>query len=353
MTNLMQSNQVISLNRISEICGVSIGTVSKALSGKPGVRDTTRQRILSVAEQYRYRPNRLVHAIQKGRSMTVGLTCRNFGDEFGGRIMSGMMEVLFHAEYDPIVISWELSVTEGVRALRSLTERRVDGILMFPPAELPTAPYLEELRIFNGPIVVVDQVWPGCNYDFIGSQDVEGADAVTEHLIKLGHRKIAHIHLDGVSTGLSRLEGFQRAMIRHGIAIHEKWLPAIHHYGSDEPYKLARELLSESDRPTAIVAFNDFVAMQVLAAAHDLGLSVPQDLSVTGFGDLNATRHLRPALTTVAQNPLEIGRRAAQRLLDQIESNATAGSSLIPSNPVQERLPSSLVIRQSTGPVSR
>lgn len=352
MTNIDQSNQIISLDRISDICGVSIGTVSKALSGKPGVRSTTRQRILSVAERYRYRPNRLVHAIQRGKSMTVGLTCRNFGDEFGGRIMSGMLEVLFHAKYDPIVISWELSVNEGVRALRSLTERRVDGILMFPPAELPTDPYLEELRIFNGPIVVVDQMWPGCRYDFYGSQDAEGADVVTEHLIKLGHRKIAHIQLSNVSTGQSRLDGFQRAMIRHGIAIHEKWLPGIEHYGSDEPYKIARELLSSPDRPTAIVAFNDPVAMQVLAAAHDLGLRVPQDLSVTGFGDLDVTRHLRPMLTTVAQNPMAIGRKAAERLLQQIEANSTAPGHPV-SSPLQELLPVEVIVRQSTGPISR
>lgn len=352
MTNLDSANQVISLDRISDICGVSIGTVSKALSGKPGVRHATRQRILSVAEQYRYRPNRLVHAIQKGKSMTVGLTCRNFGDEFGGRIMSGMLEVLFHAKYDPIVISWELSVSEGVRALRSLTERRVDGILMFPPAELPTDPYLEELRIFNGPVVVVDQIWPGCRYDFFGSQDVEGADAITEHLIKLGHRKIAHIQLQGVSTGRSRLEGFQRAMIRHGIAIREEWLPGIKQYGSDEPYKIARELLASPDRPTAVVAFNDFVAMQVLAAAHDLGLSVPRDLSVTGFGDLDATKHLRPTLTTVSQNPFEIGRKAAERLLSRIESSIGT-SDKTDTAIVQERSPVSVVIRQSTGPLNR
>lgn len=338
---------MVSLSEISEICGVSLGTVSKALSGKPGVGKATRERILSVARQHNYHPNRLVHSIQRGRSMMVGITCNQFDDEFAGKIVAGIFEALFEAHYDAMVIYWERSVQKGVRALGNLAGRRVDGILMFPPAAHPQGAYLDELRSFPNPIVVIDQTWPGCEYDLVGSQDVEGAFLAAEHLIKLGHRRIAQIGFEHGSTGRDRLKGFQNAMMRHGVAIHEKWLKTISNYPSEEPYQLAKELLSAPDRPTAIMAFNDEVALQVLSAAADLGLRVPQDLSITGFGDLSIVRHVRPQITTVTQDPCEIGRRAVRRLIERIEAKHLKEE---PSAPIDDRLPARLVVRQSTGP---
>lgn len=338
---------MVSLSEISAICGVSLGTVSKALSGKPGVGKATRERILSVARQHNYRPNRLVHSIQRGRSMMVGITCSRFDDEFAGKIVTGMFEALFKAHYDAMVIHWERSVQEGVRALSNLAGRRVDGILMFPPAAYPEGAYLDELRTFPNPIVVIDQTWPGCEYDLVGSQDVEGAFLATEHLIELGHRRIAHIGYTHGSTGRDRLQGFQSAMMRHGVTIHEKWLRDLKGYPSEEAWELAKELLNQPERPTAIVAFNDEVALQVLSAAIDLGLRVPEDVSITGFGDLSLVRHVRPQITTVKQDPCEIGRRAVQILINRIEAKHQKQE---PPAPAYERLPAQLVVRQSTGP---
>jgi DNA-binding LacI/PurR family transcriptional regulator len=338
---------MVSLNRISELCGVSLSTASKAISGKPGVGKATRERILSVARQHNYRPNQLVHSIQRGRSMMVGITCSQFDDEFAGKIVAGIFEVLYEASYDAMVIYWERNVQEGVRALGNMAGRRVDGILMFPPAAYPQGAYLEELRAFPNPVVVVDQTWPGCQYDLVGSQDVEGAFAATEHLLELGHRRIAHLGFSHGSTGKDRLLGFQNAMIRHGVAIHEKWLRDIHTYPSEEAYELTRELLSGPDRPTAIMCFNDEVALQALSAAADMGLSVPKDLSITGFGDLSLVRHVRPQITTVTQDPREIGRRAAKLLIDRIEAKHQKQPAPATS---QHRLPARLMVRQSTGP---
>lgn len=341
-----------SLADISRICGVSIGATSKALSGKPGVSEATRQRILSVAAQHHYRPNRLVHAIQSGRSMTVGLTCNDFHSDFSGRIVEGMLEVLYGANYDAIVISWDLCVHGGEQVLRTLAERRVDGLLMFPPADQPSQAYLHELQNFRRPIVVVDQTFAGVdNYDFVGSQDREGGALATEHLLELGHRKIANICHRKISTGRARLEGFQNAMTKHGLAMHEKWMREIVRYDSDEPYHHAEALLSQEDRPTAILCFNDWVALDVMAAAYDLGLQVPRDVSVVGFADLKATASIRPPLTTVAQDPVEIGRRAASRLLKLLETDMPKEArGMDPQPPQSDRIPVKMVVRGSTGP---
>ncbi|MFA6959399.1 MAG: LacI family DNA-binding transcriptional regulator [Opitutaceae bacterium] len=336
-----------SLAEISRICGVSLGATSKALSGKPGVSEATRQRILSVAAQHNYRPNRLVHAIQSGRSMTVGLTCNDFRDDFSGRIIEGMLEVLYGADYDAIVISWDLCVHEGEKALRTFAERRVDGLLMFPPADQPSQAYLHELKSFHRPIVVVDQTFAGVkDYDFVGSQDFEGGALAAEHLIGLGHHNIANLFHQKTSTGRARLEGFRSAMQRHGLALHDQWMREIENYGTAEPYDHARALLGGANPPSAIVAFNDWVALDVLAAAHDLGLSVPRDVSVVGFADLKLASVVRPRLTTITQDPLAIGRRAAGRLLELLNAGMTASPQ---TSPVMDRVP----VKLQTGESSR
>lgn len=347
-----------SLAEISRICGVSLGATSKALSGKPGVSEATRQRILSVAAQSNYRPNRLVHAIQKGRSMTVGLTCGDFHSDFGGRIVEGMLQVLYAADYDPIVINWDLCVHDGEKVLRTFAERRVDGLLMFPPADQPSPEYLQELRNMRRPIVVVDQVFSGCEcYDFVGSQDFEGAVAATEHLLALGHRRLANIHHRHTSTGRARLEGFQHAMARAGAAVHGKWLAEIAGHDPEEAHHRARELLAGPDRPSAILCFNDWVALDAIAAAQDAGLSVPRDLSVVGFADLQLSARIRPRLTTVAQDPREIGRRAAGRLVSLLGAGAEARTSgsigeiaadAQAAAPMMDRVPVRLEVREST-----
>lgn len=347
-----------SLAEISRICGVSLGATSKALSGKPGVSEATRQRILSVAAQRNYRPNRLVHAIQQGRSMTVGLTCSDFHSDFGGRIVEGMLKVLYEAHYDPIVINWDLCVNEGEKVLRTLAERRVDGLLMFPPADQPSQEYLQELKNMRRPIVVIDQVFAGSEcYDFVGSQDLEGAAAATEHLLALGHRRVANIFHRQTSTGRARLEGFQGAMAQAGATIHGKWLCEITQYESKEAYQKTRELLSSPERPTAILCFNDWVALDVIAAATDMGLSVPRDLSVVGFADLQMSAKMRPRLTTVAQDPKEIGRRAAVRLVSLLEESAEAkkiknigeaAAIAQAASPRLDRVPVHLEVRDST-----
>lgn len=341
-----------SLAEISRICGVSLGATSKALSGKPGVSEATRQRILSVAAQKNYRPNRLVHAIQSGRSMTIGLTCSDFQSEFSGRILEGMLEVLYAADYDAIVISWDLCVHSGEKVLHTFAERRVDGLLMFPPADQPSQAYLHELKNFNRPIVVLDQTFAGSEeYDFVGSQDFEGGMLATEHLIALGHRKIAHIGHRKSSTGRARLDGFKQAMAKHGLPIHERWNREIENYGSDEAYHYAHAMLSGKTPPTAIIAFNDHVALEVMAAAHDLGLTIPCDVSVVGFADVKAASVIRPRLTTIAQDPQEMGRRAANRLLHLLKETSVRKTARTPAHsPTLDRLSTRLVVRDSTAP---
>ena len=339
---------MIRLKEIAELCNVSESTASKALNGKGGVKTSTRDRLISVASRYNYLPNRLVHSIQSGRTMTIGIAS-SFGDEFSGFIVNGILQRLFRDNYAGIIISWDLAVQEHSQVFRNLAERRADGVLMLPSADTPSEANLSELRLIHGPIVLVDQAWPGCPYDFLGSDDVRGGAVVTEHLIELGHRRIANLNYPGISTGRDRLEGFRQAMFKHGVAIHEKWLCANQQYTNacDEGYAQARQLLSQVDRPSAMVCYNDHVAVQAVAAALDLGLRVPEELSVTGFADMSISQRIRPRLTTVAQDPEGMGTRAADWMLKRVKQWEVGDK----TPPVQRLLqPVQLLVRDSTVP---
>ncbi len=336
---------MISLKQLATMCEVSEATASKSLSGRGGVRQATREKVLKMAERFNYRSNALVRSIQSGKTMMVGVACGHFKNIYAGMIMEGVQKTLLGCGYDLIVIPWGLEDRGGEEIFRSFAERRVDWLLVFPPDQLPTPQYIRELRRVNCPLVLIDQNWTGCEFDFVGTDDRSGAAAVTEHLIGLGHRDIANFYYGSVSTGGARLEGFESVMRKHGLPVHSKWLVNIKDLEKDA-YRQAKQLLTREDRPSAIVCFNDYVAMQVMSAAWDLGVKVPEDVSVTGFADMWVAREVRPRLTTVRQDGQQVGIKAAQLLLKRIVEKQSGKSAEF--TPRCVLLPTEFVARDTT-----
>jgi DNA-binding LacI/PurR family transcriptional regulator len=335
------------MKEIAKVCNVSQAVVSKALADRPGVSEATRKRILEVARQFNYRPNALVRSLQQGQTMTIAVAASVMEDVYAARILQAIFERLYHAGYEALVFSWDQQVRDGSHMLRSMGERRVDGLLMFPPAETPSAEYMAELRSFRRPIVLLDQAWRGAEFDFVGFDDIGGARQATEHLLSLGHRDIANLHHRAVSTGQDRFDGYLAAMMAGNATVRQEWvLDGGIDY--DASYRQALHLLSLPNRPTAVVCFNDIAALGVLSAAADRGLSVPRDLSIVGFADLPQATQVRPALTTVRQDAGQLGERAVNQLLERLEQSRSNTTERTPA--VQERLPTELVVRASSGP---
>lgn len=327
------------------MCGVSEATASKALSGRFGVRAETREKILKMAKRFNYQPNALVRSIQSGKTMMVGVACGHFKNVYAGMIMEGVQKTLFARGYDMIVIPWGLDDRGSEEIFRSFAQRRVDGLLVFPPDQLPTPKYINELRRVTCPLVLIDQNWTGCEFDFVGTDDRSGARALTEHLIALGHERIANFYYGSVSTGGTRLEGFETAMQKHGLAVHDKWLVNVKDLEQDA-YRQAKRILGKKDRPTAMLCFNDYVAMQVMSAAWDLGVRVPAEVSVAGFADLWMAQQTRPKLTTVRQDGQQVGIRAAELLLTRIVEKQKENKTEF--SPHCVLLPTELVVRETT-----
>jgi LacI family transcriptional regulator len=190
-------------------------------------------------------------------------------------------------------------------------------------------------------VLLVDQRWPGDEFGYVGSDNVGGAALATRHLAKLGRRRIGFVRDSFVSTGLERWEGFLAEMRRLALPVDERFCPEL---SEADPfaYEAVKKLLSSPERPDALLCFNDYCAFSAFRAAAELGLAVPREIAIMGFGDLPILPGLvRPGLTSMDQRPLEIGRAAASALLDAIEGRSSGRAEI--------RLPMRVVERGSAG----
>ncbi len=331
---------MVSMKDIGRICGVSEATVSKALRNNPKIKAATRQRIQEVVRQYNYHPNALVESIQTGRSKMIGVAYNNFTDGFAGAIMDGIMERMDEAGYETLIIRWDMIVAKGAQLLSRFSQRRVDGLLLFPSAKLPTPEYVKELRAFQNPVVLIDQIWPGNEFSSVVSDNVQGGAMATEHLLDRGIRKLGFIRYSSVSSGEERWQGFQKAMRKHGLPMKESWCVDVGGH-SDYGYELIRDMLAAPDRPEGLVCFNDYCALHAMNAAREFGIRIPEELSLAGFGNVELIAAMsHPRLTSVNQFPREIGRKAAEILL-------TATAAEDEAAPTHVRIPVELVAGDS------
>ena len=343
---------MISMKNIASICGVSEATVSNTLKGKGNVGNKTRERIKLVARKYNYIPNALVRGIQDGFTRTIGIIAGNeYGDAFAGQIMKGIDKAIILEDFTAITVhlQGDSKVDGDVKLIRNFKERRVDGILVIGK-HFPKLEFMQELRSFHGSVVFIDEPAPGDEFEFVGSDDIAGAENITDHLISLGHKDIAFFGILSIHTGMNRFEGFRLSMSKHGIAVHHNWICDISNKKqAGESYNVVKELLQQKKRPSAVVCFNDLGALEVLAVAYDMGLKVPEQLSVTGFANLPISYKVRPTITTMSQDAEAIGETGAKLLLRRIaEKRASTTKKYIVTNPKKIFLPTKLIIRNSS-----
>jgi LacI family transcriptional regulator len=333
----------VSLRAIAQETGVSIATVSRVLRGQDECRTDTRARVLAAAERLGYRPNLLVHALQTGRSRTVGVMVY-VGDEFGGRVAVGIHDTLIAANHVPI-FAWTHPVriatdrSDELAQIHRLVDRRVDAVILFPREDTVGDDYLHEVWERNIPLVTVDDELARSHADFVGTDDEFGGRLAAEHLLALGHRRLAHVAgPDKVTSGRLRRKGFEEAVAACPGASCATVVDPTYGQGAEQ----VRQALSATPRPTALFCANDYIAFCAFRVAAELGLAIPRDLSVVGFADLLPARHLSPPLTTLRQDPEGIGKAAATLVLDRLEGRLTD------PEPQRIRLKPELVARRST-----
>lgn len=335
-----------SLKLIAKEAGVSMMTVSRALRGTPDVSPTTRKEILEIADRLNYSPNMLVTGIRTGKTQTIGVMMP-VTSEFYGRVIAGVHDYLAEQNYAMILSNTAVHVshdgTVDQQHLQRLVERRVDGVVFRPSDDGATDSHFEELHKRNIPLVVIDRFLPKAHCDFVGTDDYMGGTLAAHHLLELGHRRLAHLAgPDFVSTARRRRRGFEDTIQDAGAECQVFPLQGFHDVEG------VTALLQQKNLPTAVFCANDDTAADLCRIARGMKIRIPEDISVVGFADLSIAKLLDPALTTIRQHPEEIGRRAANLILETLGHN---GSKKKRSHENLQLAPE-LIIRDSTGPAS-
>ncbi len=317
---------------IAAAAGVSKGLVSMILSGRPGPGQATTERVLAIAEEMGYRPDRTAKLLSRRRTRLLGVTLIP-SNTYHGELVEEIQRTAEAADYEIVLGSFTRRDDER-GAIETLIGFRCEALLLLGPAM--EAAELARL-IGDLPSVSVGRVLDVPGIDVVRADDATGIAELVDHLVGLGHRTIAHV--DGgvgvISQG--RCAAYEAAMARHGLQ------PVVAAGGHTEEHgrRAAAEL--DLDEVTAVVAFNDRTAIGVLDHLDGLGVPVPGAVSVTGFDDSLTARLCRVDLTTVNQAPLDQARLAVRSAIERLDGARSTRQETV--------LPARLVLRGSTGPV--
>jgi DNA-binding LacI/PurR family transcriptional regulator len=325
---------VATIAEVARQAGVGVATVSRVLNGSPAVRDETRRRVLEAIDDLGYAPNAAARALSTGRTLSVGVVAPFFTRPSVMERLRGVAHVLSGAGYQLLLFDVERPGQDS-DSFRTLPGG-LDGLLSI--SLCPADADLDRFEAARLPAVLIDH-----RHDRVSAvytDDVAGGRLATEHLLGLGHRRIAFIgdfehNYHGFASSAMRRTGYEHALSAAGVELEEELVLRASH-GREAAAELTRELLLSAEPPTAVFAASDTQAVGVLSAAEELGVDVPGDLSVVGYDDIEVARYA--GLTTVAQPLEESGARGAELLLAALDGAAVSA----------QQLPVELVVRSTT-----
>lgn len=330
---------MVRLKDIAEKANVSVMTVSKVMRNAADISAATKARVRHIAEEMGYVPDSLAQGLRNRTTKCLGLVVPSITNPIFGRMVFALEEGC-HANGYHLVLTQSLSDVEREEiVIRRLISRRVDGLFIAPVYRFaPTATVYEELKKSGLKVVILGPASQFCAaFPNVESEDRNGSYAVTQHLISLGHRRIAFLMGPSASpVSQERLEGYKRALRDAGIPEDEK---LIFKAGStiEEGSNATLQMLNEWDNATAVQCFNDLVAIGAAEVLLKQGFKIPEQISVAGFGNTLISEYYKIPLTTVRQPKLSLGRAAIDSMLALLKDKT----------PEPQRLTAELLIRQS------
>jgi LacI family transcriptional regulator len=332
---------------VARLAGVSISTVSLALNAPDRVSDDTRARVEDAARDVGFSANPIAQSLKRGRSRLIGMVVSDITNPFFGRLLREIERRASEAGYLVVVSDTDGSPANEQAILRHLAGQRVAGLLLSPTGRSDT--HLDQIRNLPMPMVLFDHRLDGVQSDYVGTDNVLAAAMLTEHLIRLGHARIALISgTAGLYTAERRREGYEATLRAHGLAV-DPGLIVDGHYDGEGGYDAAMRLMTRAgDRPTAILAASNVMGIGALQACNELAVRCPDDISLAGIDDVPWSNVIRPRITASVQPIDDMARAACRLLMDRIA--APAGQPLPFRDAV---LPPRLLIGQSTAPPAR
>lgn len=313
-----------SMKEISELCGVSIATVSKALNGQKDIGEETKKRICKVAKELGYFPNSSARALKTKRTYNLGVL---FVDEaqsglthdYFANVLNSFKKVAEEKGYDITFISAGKEGENRMSYLERCRYRGFDGVVI-ACVDFEN-PEVEELVKSDIPLVTIDHSFYG--RAAVISDNVTGMKELLTYIIKQGHTKIAYIHGADSAVTKNRMSSFFKTAEEMGITVPDEYIKEAAYRSTKEAGAATKELLELKNPPTCILYPDDFSSFGGMNVIKEKGLQIPQDISVAGYDGLRIGRHIEPKLTTIRQDTDAIGEEAAKKLIDLIEKPKT------------------------------
>jgi LacI family transcriptional regulator len=329
----------ITLREVAKLAGVSAMTVSRVVNGNAGVDPETQRRVEKAIVELNYVPNRLARSLVSRQTKTIGLIIPDVVNPFFAPVVRGAETTARKAGYRVLLCNSEGDLRLEREYVEDLVEHRVEGLLIAPASDRSRL-VLSPLMKGGFPIVLLDRTLPEVDCDLVVSDSVAGARRLVEHLTRIGHRRIAlFTESDDVSTGRDRLEGYRQALEASGIAYSEDLVfrTTVDRIGG---YRAAQQMLTLDPLPTAVFTVNNMTAVGAMQALRERKLTVPDDIGLVCYDDVEHLAVLSPFLTVVDQPAETFGSLGAQLLFERISGKAGGRSRRIV-------LQADLVVRES------
>lgn len=335
------AREAVTLRDVADAAGVHPGTASRALNDatRSLVRPETVERVIAAASELGYKPNLLARSFKTRRTNSVGVVIPDINNPIFPPMVRGVEDRLLQQGYVALLANTENDPDRQLRIFEGMIDRRVDGLVLATAHRHDLG--VAGLADRGIPIVLLNRVVENGSFPSVSADDAQGIRMVVAHLRKLGHERIAHVAgPQSMSTGHARYNSFVAAMAEHGLVADPRYVTFAESFSIAEGERCASELFALDDRPSALVAGNDMLALGCYSAVEAAGLTCPDDISIVGFNDMPFVERLNPPLTTVRIPQYELGVQAAELLLERLQDPDAAAQVV--------HLPPQLVERGST-----
>lgn len=315
-------NRPVTIKDIAHQLNISVSTVSRALRGSTDISPETKKAVLNLASELDYQPNSIALSLVKSRTNILGVIIPDVAVQFFASAISGIQEVASAAGFNVMICQSNESEQTEANNIQALLSSRVAGIIVSVSGKTTNTDHLRAVQKKGIPLILFDRVCDDIEAAKVIVDDYDGALVAVDHLVAVGCKRIAHLAgPEKLQITANRKNGYLDALRKNNIPIDES---LIRHVDFDRQKSISatKAWIESNNPPDGIFAISDRAAIGAMLAIKAAGLRIPQDIAVVGFGNETTSSILDPALTTVMQYPVEMGRIAARLFLDQIEADS-------------------------------
>ena len=313
----------VTIKDIAQLLNLSVSTVSRALRNSTEIKPATRRLVQELATQLNYSPNPIALSLKEKKSRIIGVIVPEIANNFCAATIASIEDIAYSKGYHVIIFQSHERFDREVINTQLLASRRIEGLIISLSNETQTYDHLHETIEKGIPIVMFDRVTDEITTHKVVVNDYRGAFLATEHLILEGYKNIAHLTISKfLSITQKRLNGYMDALKKYDIPVKEEWI-IYNNFNAAEIGQSIRRLFSEKNRPNAILASVERLAISCMNVLKDMNLRIPEDVALVGFSDNPINHLLTPSLTSVSQPTFDMGQQAAELMIELIENRNT------------------------------